>query len=570
MDAERLLQPAFALCDMAWDLLWASEGFLSRLPSARPGQPLEAAFAAADADGGDGMPRREAVPDFLTPGAPDTGVRTRENPITGSVGVLRWATVRPKGGAPCRVVDLLDLPSVLLQDSPCDLETSMLELLLDSIHDGIWIIDGRGIVLRVNKAMQRIADIKPEEVVGRHVREAMALKRFTSCVTLHALDARATITMFDDYANGHHCLNTSTPIFDEDGNVVRVIAIIRDLTELEDMSMRLEAQAHANTRYSPEAVDTAGGIIGRSAAARRLGEAITMASRTDAPILLLGETGTGKTMAAKSIHLASARKDRSFVSINCGAIPASLLESELFGYEAGAFTGALRKGKKGVFEMADHGTLLLDEVGELPMEAQATLLNVLDGEPFRRVGGTTSIHADVRIIAATNRSLTDMVAEGTFRKDLFYRLRVIAIEIPPLRERREDIPAFLDYFMETMGGNQPPALSSSLRDALYSYRWPGNVRELRSVTRFLLALGKRRLLPSDLPAYLLAELPKRSRGPGSLKEAVETLEREMIAAALRETGSTYKAARVLRVSQSTIVRKAQRYRIRDGALIEHK
>lgn len=601
MEEGRHLQPAFALCDRDWSLVWASPRFLELFPSAAPGRPLSAlpwhglgealrpretpspsgeAGIFSDPAGTfahvggmpQGSPAAAPVPRFLSPDAPDAGAEIRPSPA-GRFLALRWATLPSSSGSPLRLLDVLDLPAPLfgLEHEHGDLHSSLLELLIDSIHDGIWIIDGNGIILRVNKAMQRIADIRAEEVVGKHVQAAMELKKFTACVSLHALEARRTVTMFDDYANGHHCLNTSTPIFDEHGNVVRVIAIIRDLTELEDMSMRLEAQNNANsfTPYAPGPMDPVRGVIGRSQAAWRLNEAITMAARTDAPILLLGETGTGKTMMAKTIHLASARKDTRFVSLNCGAIPASLVESELFGYDAGAFTGALRKGKKGVFEMADRGTLFLDEIGELPLSAQATLLNVLDGEPFRRVGGTSSIHVDVRIIAATNRSLTAMVREGTFRKDLFYRLRVIAIEIPPLRERREDIPVFFEYFMKTMGGQEPPVLSASLREALSSYKWPGNVREVRSVTRFLLALGKRRLLPSDLPSYLLAELPKKTKVPSSLKDALENLERDLVARALRETGSTYKAARMLKVSQSTIVRKARRYRLGDAAFIEH-
>lgn len=560
LDVKKLLQPAFAVCRVEdFSLILASPYFYKIFPGAEQGKPLSEIF-----------PFVSEYVESLSDGMPNIGMHIfpmQDNTIV----LLRWMIIQLQNLIPFYLIDVLRLPNEIFDKTSEDFDNSTMELLLDSIHDGIWVIDGEGITLRINKAMQRIADIKPEEVVGKHIADAMELKKFSVCVTLHARDAKRPVTMFDDYANGKHCLNTSTPIFDEKGNVVRVIAIIRDLTELEDMSLRLEAMRNT-VSYMPygHAVDLDMGVLGMSPASVRLREAIGVAARTDAPVLLLGETGTGKTMSAKGIHRTSARSERNFISLNCGAIPSQLLESELFGYDSGAFTGALKNGKPGVFEMADKGTLFLDEIAELPLSAQVTLLHVLDGEPFRRVGGTTNIQADVRIIAATNKSLEKMVEEGTFRQDLFYRLRVIAIELPSLRERREDIPELLNYFLDSMaGGKEKPHLSTALRDALCAYHWPGNIREIRSVTRFLLALGKKKLTLGDLPPYLLSELPKTPAVTSCLREAVEALERDMISRALRETNSTYKAAKLLKVSQSTIVRKAQRYHLHE-MLIQHK
>ena len=549
-----ILQPAYAVCSCTnWALTQATDRFMELFPEARPGAPLLPI-----------LEKRSLVTCGQLAGVEDTGCLVcpvQDKTLT----FLRWMTVRLAHLLPFRVLDVLQLPLDMFEER--ELLYSSLTNILDSIHDGIWMIDAKGITIAVNKAMQRIAGIEAREVVGIHVSEAARIKNFATCVTLRALEEKRPVTMFDDYANGRHCLNTATPVFDDQGKVVRVIAIIRDLSELESMNDTLEGMAAPTRPTFSESEMVQLGILGGSPASQQLRASLMMAAQTDAPVLLLGETGTGKTMSAKAIHNLSQRKDMNFVSLNCASIPLSLLESELFGYESGAFTGASRKGRKGVFELADKGTLFLDEIAELPLSAQATLLHVLDGDPFRRVGGTTDITTNVRILAATNKDLEKMVEEGTFRKDLFFRLRVIAIDIPAVRDRPEDIPALIEYFLTSIGKGQPvPHLNSSLRGALRAYGWPGNIREIRSVARYFLALGKKRLTTDDLPPYIRSVLPRGAAAKNrvlrqGLQEQVEALERDIIARALRETGSTYKAARLLKVSQSTIVRKAHRYRL---------
>ncbi len=441
-------------------------------------------------------------------------------------------------------------------------------VLLDCMHDGIWVIDSSGITLRINNAMARIAGITSADVVGRHVSEAMKELKFTACVTLRALEEKRTVTMFDDYANGRRCLNTSTPIFDEHGKVWRVIASIRDITELESMHSRLLELERSNKNYKEklESLDNYG-IVGMSDATVALRQNMVKAAQNDAVCLILGETGTGKSLTAKRIHEMSARKDKPFIALNCGGIPAQLVESELFGYERGAFTGALRDGKKGVFEIAAGGTLFLDEVGELPLAMQATLLHVLDDNSFRRVGGTKSLKSDVRIIAATNKDLEEMVENNLFRQDLFYRLRVLPIKISPLRQRPEDIAELLYHFLQLMEGKEGKrSFASSVLSVLTAYSWPGNIRELRALVQYIHTMSESSIIrKEDLPSYFLADLPIETLPEYavgvSLKEAVEHLEKNLIGAALRELGSTYKAAKKLKISQSTVVRKAQRYRI---------
>ncbi len=441
-------------------------------------------------------------------------------------------------------------------------------VLLDSIHDGIWVIDAQGITLRINNAMERIAGIKTEDVIGKHVTEAMHDFKFTACVTLRALEEKRTVTMFDDYANGRRCLNTSTPIFDEEGKVWRVIASIRDITELDSMQSRLSELERSNQNYKAKLESLENyGIVGISEATAVLRKNMLKAAQNNAICIVLGETGTGKSLTARRIHELSPRSEGPFIALNCGGIPAQLVESELFGYERGAFTGALRDGKKGVFELAAGGTLFLDEVAELPLAMQATLLHVLDDSTFRRVGGTKSLKSDVRIIAATNKDLEEMVAKGTFRQDLFYRLRVLPIKVPSLRQRPEDIPELMYYFLQHMEGHEGGRnFAPSLLSTLTAYSWPGNIRELRALVQYLHTMCEGNIFRmEDLPSYFLAELPVETLPSytltTSLKEAVEHLEKNLIGTALRELGSTYKAAKRLKVSQSTIVRKAQRYKL---------
>ncbi len=446
-----------------------------------------------------------------------------------------------------------------------------LKALLDSIHDGIWVIDSQGTTLRVNKALEAMTGIPASALVGKHVSAPMKEGRYAACVTLRALQEKNAVTMFDDYDNGKRYLNTSTPVFDDMGNVWRVIACIRDMSVLEELQNKLMDLEFTNKSYKNRIKELENSeftdFVGTSPAFRRMTQDIAKAARSDALTLILGETGTGKTFAAQAVHSSGPRRDNPFIVVNCGAIPPSLIESELFGYEKGAFTGAQRSGKAGLFEAAGNGTIFLDEIAELPLPMQVKLLHVLDGRSVTRVGGVTPHSIGARVIAATNRSLDEMVKRGEFREDLYYRLNVLTVQIPPLRERGGDIPALARCFL--LQANQKNGMDKVLRpevvECFSRYSWPGNVRELRATVEYLVAMTERRYIRMrDLPERILAAVGENEEARSEelgLTAVMEDMERRIIEKALAETGSTWKAAKKLKISQSTVVRKAQRYKI---------
>lgn len=497
--------------------------------------------------------------------APDTTVKFT---LRGKSYAFIWVYTSP-ADAQIRAVYLLELPPSPAYD-PSELLWEQLHIILDSIHDGIWIIDGSGVTIYVNKAMKRIADIEPKDVIGKHVNVPMQEGKFSSCVTLQALKEKRPVTLFDDYASGKRCLNTSTPIFDHDGTVRRVVASIRDITELDMLQNRL-AKAEQEVRLYKRRLDLLGqensGFIAGSGLMRNCLQELEKAARSSSGVLILGETGTGKSLAASIIHQKSSRASGPYITVNCAAIPASLIESELFGYEKGAFSGAGQHGKKGYFELAHTGTLLLDEIGELPLNMQAKLLHVLDSQSFHRVGGEKSITVDVRVIAATNQPLEELVEKGEYRADLYYRLRVLSVRIPPLRKHAEDIVELTNYFLDDACKRHgvTKVFAPQVLAYFMSYSWPGNVRELRATVDFLVAMSENKLVaPSDLPQHILGTAAKSEDAglenpPQTLRAAVRNLEYTLIRSALLETGSTYKAAERLGVSQSTVMRKAQQF-----------
>ena len=365
-------------------------------------------------------------------------------------------------------------------------------------------------------------------------------------------------------------LVTGTPVFDEEKNIRLVVTNTRDFPELK----RLEAQLLALEKKQEKAVQELAYLRSRqagdkqtiyhSAAMREVMEIVRKVAPTDVTVLITGESGTGKELIANEIYQNSDRCGKPFIKLNCAAIPAELLESELFGYEEGAFTGAKRTGKAGMFELANTGVLLLDEVGDMPMALQAKLLRVLQERSLVRLGGSKTIDLDIRVIAATNKELLTQVRQGRFREDLYYRLSVVPIELKPLRERREDIPVLARHFCELYRRKygKETELSPNAVAELAKYDWPGNIRELENLVERLVVTDSVGEIGGCQVASALnfsgTAVPEAGPLRASLKTQLQTFERELILGALERTGSLRKAAASLGVEHSTLVKKCKR------------
>lgn len=440
-----------------------------------------------------------------------------------------------------------------------------LQMILESVQDGICVVDRSGEVTYVNPSYLRIVHKTPEMVVGQNVFEKAA--DGNRCAVLRSGIAR--IGSIRHKKDGTTIVANVNPIF-VDGEIAGVVSVIKDITEIQTLMERL-SQVSAKAEYleqellrTKKTAQAFANYIGKSG---KVVDVLALASKavdSSANVLIRGESGTGKEVIAEGIHYASGRRRGPFIRVNCGAIPGALLESELFGHEKGAFTGAVRR-KLGKFELANHGTIFLDEIGELDKNLQVKLLRVLQQKEFDRVGGEETIHVDVRIIAATNRDLEAMVREGTFRDDLYYRLNVIPIILPPLRDRPDDIPLLVEHFIEKISKENKKDVRGITPDAMQMfmhYRWPGNVRELENVIERVITLMDTDLITAAmLPSYIKGDIAGRE--VQSLADDTvlpwEEYEKQIIANALRQGTSFNGAAKLLRISHKTVAAKARKY-----------
>jgi PAS domain S-box-containing protein len=455
-----------------------------------------------------------------------------------------------------------------------------LDAIIDYSNDGLWICDGAGNVLQINPASERLNDIRSADVVGRNMQELVDEGFIDRSVTLETIRTGKVANLLQVNRAGRKLMLTGNPVFDDDGVLDRVVVNERDITEIDALRRELEEQSAIRDGFRDHIMELqlteleSNRIISRSPCMTQALRMALKVSGVDSTVLILGESGTGKGMVADLIHKHSSRTDRPMIKINCGAIPESLVESELFGYEKGAFTGAGKGGKPGYFELADGGILFLDEIAELPLPSQVKLLRFLEDGEVARVGGTKGRRVDVRILAATNRNLEAMVEAGEFRRDLYYRLNVIPLRMPPLRDRRECllplIHHFLAHFAEKLVLGGPPRLTRQASDALMAYGYPGNVRELMNICERLVVMTEGgRIDMSDLPgdvagpAGATSFCPTPPDRPMPLAEILASVERETIADAMARYGTQQEAAIALGVNQSTIARKLKKYALPD-------
>ncbi|MGC9323629.1 MAG: sigma 54-interacting transcriptional regulator [Desulfomonilia bacterium] len=449
----------------------------------------------------------------------------------------------------------------------CKNLTQQVEALIDSSYDGIFVTDGEGNGIRSNAAYDRITGEHSADFIGKNMRDLERDGVISESVTLKVLKSKKTETIRQILSTGKEVLATGNPIFDDQGNIIMVLTNLRDLSDLNKLNRDLAQSLEMTMAYreklqqlqrSKTAVND---LVTASEAMQSIYEVIMRVSQTDATVFLHGETGVGKDRIAEEIHQLSDRsKSGIIVKINCGAIPETLLESELFGYEKGAFTGASRDGKPGLFEIADKGTLFLDEIDSMPLPLQSKLLRVLQNFEIRRLGGTTTREVDVRLICATNQNMKDSIMKNTFRSDLYYRLNVIPIYIPPLRERFDDIPHLINLFLRRYNKkhSMKKTLSAEVSKILMGYPWPGNVRELANLVERLVVLSRNDcIMPGDIPPELITE-DKRTgtkEAARSLKDQLREIEAEIILDAVKKHGNARRAARYLKVNPSTICRK---------------
>jgi len=439
-----------------------------------------------------------------------------------------------------------------------------LSTLIESSADGLVVSDHNGILLKMNPAYETMIGVKADNFLGFPAEKLVAEGHLHNLVTRQVMRTKKAATIIQEI-RGREILFTGTPVFDSDNNFIRVIANIRDLTELNSLSRKLHAiQEEAKiyrdelTRLKVESLKSK--VIANSVEMLKVLDTSLRVAPMDATVLLLGESGVGKEVIAQLIYEFSKRFGKPFIKINCGALPPSLIETELFGYEEGAFTGAKRSGAPGVFEMASGGTLLLDEIGDLGLDLQVKLLRLLQAREVTRVGGKKPISIDVRLIASTNQDLEKMVNANRFRKDLFYRLNVIRIVVPPLRSHPADIPLLANHFVNYFAKkyNITRRISPDLMQALVEHEWPGNIRELENTIERLVILSPEESL--DISLFTTNHQDQASAATlGPLKAALEETEKKLIVQTYNLLKSTRKAATALGIDQSTVVRKLKQY-----------
>lgn len=532
----------------------------------------------------------EVIPGSKLPEVLETGVPHRgEKVVLNGITLITNRTPIIKNGKTVGAVAVFQNISDLEKQAQ-ELEAvkelnAELNTIIESIADGVIVADGDGIITRVNRGYECIAGVKASEYIGKHVRQLIEEGYISDSVTLKVLETHKPCHLLQTVRAGKDLLNSATPVFNSQGKLVRIVTIIRDVSELYELQAQLDSE-RAKTKWAREELrrlrkdNLEKNIVVYSEEMKGVFAIAERVAATDATVLIVGESGTGKEIVARWIHEASTRSLGPFVKINCAAIPESLLETELFGYEGGAFTGAHKAGKPGLLEIANGGTFFFDEVSSMPLGMQAKLLRVLQEREFFRVGGRSPIALDVRFIFASNRDLERMVNRGEFRRDLYYRINVFPLEIPPLRSRPADILPLTMFFLKQFNAKygQCKRMTPEVVELLKGYQWPGNVRELQNVLeRLVVGCSEVVITPDVFEKYSGIKLKsswceagtreRRGEKKGqvwhkTLKDILEETERQVIEEAYNSCLSTRKAAKLLGVNQSTVVKKMKKYNIR--------
>ncbi|MGK7376892.1 sigma-54 interaction domain-containing protein [Planococcus sp. 1R117A] len=446
-------------------------------------------------------------------------------------------------------------------------ESFYLKALLSISSEAVSIVNAAGEVQYWSRQAEKLYGIPISEILGQKINDFFEKEDLK---ILEILELQEPVfNIYHQPKPDKHVRISSAPIFDSEGKLVGAIAIDQDISNIVELNEKLSLTTtelqKIKQQYNLKAQNgPLSNVKGHSAALQTVKTLTLKVAKTNATVLIQGESGVGKELFAQGIHEASSRSGEPFIPINCGAIPEALFESEFFGYEKGSFTGADKNGKAGKVEKADGGTLFLDEIGMLPLDMQVKLLRVLQEREVYRIGGHAPMNVDIRIVAATNSDLEEMVREGQFREDLYYRLNVVTLNIPPLRKRSEDIPVLMKTFIQEFAYNyhqEPPVLSEEALEMCKSYHWPGNIRELRNVAeRMVILIDAPTIQPEDL-RQIMPHLKERVEPrPGGLAQEKDHLEKQRIADALLETyGNKSAAAKLLGISRVSLYKKISQY-----------
>ncbi|MDQ7095165.1 sigma 54-interacting transcriptional regulator [Desulfosporosinus sp. PR] len=455
--------------------------------------------------------------------------------------------------------------------TPSDLTWADLKNIMDNSFDEIFVVNAEGTVVYVNEACERHYGLKPSNVIGKSINYLINEGYYWPPIAPVVLRKKKRLTLEQETNIGRKLLVTATPVFNRNNQISFIVMNSRDITQIEELKESLQKTSKLVEQYESEVSELRQkmpfeGYTSHSKAMKLCLETARKIARIDSTILILGESGTGKNVLTKTIHYLSSRRNGPFLSINCAAIPDHLIESELFGYCRGAFTGADKGGKKGLAELASGGTLFLDEIGDIPYATQAKLLQLIQEHQFIPLGGNCPKLVDLRIIAATNRNLAQLVQEQKFREDLYYRLNVFEIEIPPLRERQEDIVPLLYYFLNMFDSKYKTShqFSPHALDILSGYAWPGNVREMEHlVERLVVTISEITIEPAHLPPKILSPLQPSSNRENlfseTLSRGLKADEERLIIQTYQELKSSYKVANSLKISQSKVSRIVRKY-----------